>query len=133
MTKGKCKRSGNTCSIFGYLKLLIPLRQLQNWDAQQNRPFEPFCHPAPEPYSPRVCARGAGLWPLRGWQTGSKSSIFLGAGLVNKRFAGLAGFFSCEAGDAIACKPLLQIRDQFKSSFFRNFKVGTSLDPIEQV
>ncbi len=58
------------------------LRQWQNSTPQQNRPFEPFCHPIPEPYSLGVCARGWGHGRLSGWQTDSKSSIFLGQGVL---------------------------------------------------
>jgi len=35
--------------------------QLQNSTPQQNRPFEPFCHPIPKPYSLGVCAWGWGM------------------------------------------------------------------------
>ena len=56
--------------------------QLQKSCPQQNRPFEPFCHSPPEPYSVGVCARGWSEAADGGCQTDSKSSIFLRAGLL---------------------------------------------------
>jgi cardiolipin synthase A/B len=57
-------------------------RQLQNSSAWQKRPFESFCHPSPEPYSIRVCARRQGFSRFCGWQTDSKSSFFPCAGVL---------------------------------------------------
>ena len=57
-------------------------RQLQNSPPRQNRPFEPFCHPpASSTLSSMPSAAGHGPHP-RPWQTDSKSSIFLGRGVL---------------------------------------------------
>ncbi|MBS0629810.1 MAG: hypothetical protein JSS30_06260 [Verrucomicrobia bacterium] len=57
-------------------------RQLQNSGAQQNRPFEPFCHPTPEPYSTRVCAREPGLGPSAAGKLAQNHRFFWGPGVL---------------------------------------------------
>jgi LL-diaminopimelate aminotransferase len=58
-------------------------RQLQNSSAWQKRPFEPFRHPAPEPYSPRVCARGQGFGRFAAGKLAQNHRFFHGLEFCN--------------------------------------------------
>ncbi|MBS0626226.1 MAG: hypothetical protein JSS32_09270 [Verrucomicrobia bacterium] len=58
------------------------MSQLQNSPSQQNRPFEPFCRATAEFHSPEYVLGGGVRSALQPRQTDSKSSIFLGRGVL---------------------------------------------------
>ena len=64
--------------------------QLQNSPPQQNRPFEPFCRSAAKPYSLEYVLGGGVRVALRPRQTDSKSSIFLGRGVLQLALASVS-------------------------------------------
>jgi hypothetical protein len=80
--------------MFKFLMILfIPcfLSQLQNSPPQQNRPFWPFCRSAAKFYSLEYVLGSGVRVALRPRQTGPKSSIFLGRGVLQLTllFAGI--------------------------------------------
>ena len=79
------------------------LSQLQNSPRRQNRPFESFCRPAAESYSPEYVLGGGTRGRGRPRQTDSKSSIFPGRGVL--QLAHLLGeLFASSIQEALAKK-----------------------------